>query len=201
MNEEFNPYEQSEQQNAPVDPQQYEQPQYPQPYEQPQYSQQYQQPQYPQPYEQQYQQPYQQSQYQQYYEQPQYPQNGYYSNYPQQQYFQPRRGGGAAKVFAILSFVAGCISLVSVLTALTSLFVELQTTDVSYASTLDDIAISIFSSSFIISVPGIVFGIIALVRKTRLVPMAVLGIVFNAGYLIIIMIINMIINGVGTYVI
>ncbi len=171
MNEEFNPYEQ---QNAPVDPQPY--------YEQPQYTQPYQQPQY-QPYEQQYQ-------------QPQYPQNGYYPYYPQQQYAQPQRGGGAAKAFSIVSFVAGCISLVSVLTALASFFVALQTNDISYSSTFSGIYASLVGSSMITAVPGIIFGIIALVRKTKLVPLAIMGIVFNAGYLIISMINNMIVSGV-----
>lgn len=201
MNEEFNPYKQNEQQTVSVNPQQYgqqyqqpqyyqqyeqpyQQPQYEQPYEQ-SYQQQYQQPQYEQPYEQQYQQQqYQQPQYYQQYEQPsqnmqypQYPQNNSYPYYSQQAYVQPQRGSAIAKVFAILAFVLGCVSLVSALSSVFSFFMLNQYNDVTYSSPIYAIS-SAFSLELFTALPGIIFGIIALAKKTKLVPMAVIGLAF-----------------------
>ena len=81
-----------------------------------------------------------------------------------QVYRQPVPGGGAAKAFAIVAFVAGCISI-------SLLFVLLMaagstTSTYKYASSRGALAAVALAYGFIISVPGLVFGIVALSKKT-----------------------------------
>ena len=106
-----------------------------------------------------------------YYQQPYYP-----PNYP---YARPRTrvpGRGAAKAFAIVSFVAGCFCLMAVLT----LIVKLSAGSASGSASE---FISDLFNAVIISAPGLVFGILAIVKKTNLMPMAILGTVFSGVYL------------------
>ena len=135
------------------------------------YQQGYQQP-VQQNYQQGYQQPVQQN-YQQGYQQPvqQNYQQGYQQGYqqPYYGYAQPQQGGGAAKAFSIVSFVAGCISI---FLALIFLFAP----------------VTLWTAAFVygifLSVPGLVFGIVALVKKTRLFPLGLLGVIFNGVLLL-----------------
>ena len=147
---------------------------YQQGYQQP--VQQYYQQGYQQPAQQNYQQGYQQpvqQNYQQGYQQPvqQNYQQGYQQGYqqPYYGYAQPQQGGGAAKAFSIVSFVAGCISI---FLALIFLFAP----------------VTLWTAAFVygifLSVPGLVFGIVALVKKTRLFPLGLLGVIFNGVLLL-----------------
>ena len=119
-------------------------------------------------YQQGYQQPVQQN-YQQGYQQP--VQQNYQQGYqqPYYGYAQPQQGGGAAKAFSIVSFVAGCISI---FLALIFLFAP----------------VTLWTAAFVygifLSVPGLVFGIVALVKKTRLFPLGLLGVIFNGVLLL-----------------
>ena len=123
-------------------------------------------------YQQGYQQPVQQN-YQQGYQQPvqQNYQQGYQQGYqqPYYGYAQPQQGGGAAKAFSIVSFVAGCISI---FLALIFLFAPVT------------LWIAAFVYGIFLSVPGLVFGIVALVKKTRLFPLGLLGVIFNGVLLL-----------------
>ena len=119
-------------------------------------------------YQQNYQPPAQQN-YQQGYQQP--VQQNYQQGYqqPYYGYAQPQQGGGAAKAFSIVSFVAGCISI---FLALIFLFAP----------------VTLWTAAFVygifLSVPGLVFGIVALVKKTRLFPLGLLGVIFNGVLLL-----------------
>ena len=119
-------------------------------------------------YQQGYQQPVQQY-YQQGYQQP--AQQNYQQGYqqPYYGYAQPQQGGGAAKAFSIVSFVAGCISI---FLALIFLFAPVT------------LWIAAFVYGIFLSVPGLVFGIVALVKKTRLFPLGLLGVIFNGVLLL-----------------
>ena len=177
-----NPYEQGQQPAEPYE-QTYQQPQYQQPqYQQPQYQQpQYQQPQYQQP---QYQQPqYQQPQYQQpQYQQPLYQQPLYQpQQYPA--YRQPVQGGGAAKAFAIVSFVAGCIAL-GILMVIVMATTSTSSNPYRYSSARAGMAAVSLIYGMITSVPGLIFGIIAMAKKTNKFPLALLGIIFSASLLV-----------------
>ena len=157
-----NPYEQGQQPAEPYE-QTYQQPQYQQP--------QYQQPQYQQP---QYQQP--QSQ-QPLYQQPLYqPQQ-----YPA--YRQPVQGGGAAKAFAIVSFVAGCIAL-GILMVIVMATTSTSSNPYRYNSARAGMAAVSLVYGMITSVPGLIFGIIAMAKKTNKFPLALLGIIFSASLLV-----------------
>ena len=135
-----------------------------QPYQQP-----YQQQNYQQPYQQNYQQPYQQQPYQQ-----------PYQPYPQQRYYgaQPNKASGMAKAFSIVSFATGILSLFSVMSGMFSLFFSL--TGMSTLTSPTDIG-SLVASTLTFAVPGLVFGIIALIKKTRLLPMAIIGVMLNGS--------------------
>ena len=157
-----NPYEQGQQPAEPYE-QTYQQPQYQQPqYQQPQYQQpQYQQPQYQQPL---YQQPLYQPQ--------QYP-----------AYRQPVQGGGAAKAFAIVSFVAGCIAL-GILMVIVMATTSTSSNPYRYNSARAGMAAVSLVYGMITSVPGLIFGIIAMAKKTNKFPLALLGIIFSASLLV-----------------
>lgn len=182
MNEEFNPYAQQpapqdEAPAAPVQPQYYDYPQ------QSVRQQQYDIPQ--QPIQQQYQPPVQPQYNYQPPVQPQYQQPVYY--YPAQR--APRQpGAGAAKAFSIVSFVAGCISLFIVLLWVLMIGVLGATHAAysTYASSSGSEALFSLTASYsvILGIPGMIFGIVAMVKKTKLMPMAVMGVVFN-GLLIL----------------
>ena len=169
-----NPYLHTEESAPPAQPtypqpeqpyqQSYQQPYQQQPYQLP-YQQSYQQQSYQQPYQQQtYQQPYQQQPYQQYpYQQP-------YQPYPQQNVYraQPDRGAGMAKAFSIVSFITGIVSLFMAMSVfLTLLSVSSPSVD------------SLIAPCIMLAVPGLAFGIIALIKKTRLLPMALIGVIMN----------------------
>ena len=165
-------FEQPKPQNQPPQPQymppQYQPPQYQQP------------PQYMPPQQQYMQQPPQ-------YQPPQYrPQPNEYYRPVQPQYHQvyrqPVPGGGAAKAFAIVAFVAGCISI-------SLLFVLLMaagstTSTYKYASSRGALAAVALAYGFIISVPGLVFGIVALSKKTNKFPLAILGTIFSGALIL-----------------
>lgn len=170
-------FEQPKPQYQPPQPQ-YMPPQYQPPqYQQPQYQQP---PQYRPPQQQYMQQPPQ-------YQPPQYrPQpNEYYRPVQpkyHQVYRQPVPGGGAAKAFAIVAFVAGCISI-------SLLFVLLMaagstTSTYKYASSRGALAAVALAYGFIISVPGLVFGIVALSKKTNKFPLAILGTIFSGALIL-----------------
>ena len=182
MQEDRNPYADQQQGTGEQGYPQTVQPGYQQNYQPPaqqNYQQGYQQP-VQQYYQQSYQQPVQQN-YQQGYQQPvqqnyQQPvqqnyQQGYQQGYqqPYYGYAQPQQGGGAAKAFSIVSFVAGCISI---FLALIFLFAP----------------VTLWTAAFVygifLSVPGLVFGIVALVKKTRLFPLGLLGVIFNGVLLL-----------------
>ena len=93
-----------------------------------------------------------------------------------QVYRQPVPGGGAAKAFAIVAFVAGCISI-------SILFIMLMaasgsTSAYRYRSDRSGLAAVSLVYSFICSIPGLVFGIVALAKKTNKFPLALLGTIF-----------------------
>ena len=135
-----------------------------QPYQQP-----YQQQNYQQPYQQSYQQPYQQQPYQQ-----------PYQPYPQQRYYgaQPNKASGMAKAFTIVSFVTGILSLFSAMSGMISLFISLKGTSSLFSPTDGG---SLAASTFMLAIPGLVFGIIALIKKTRMLPMAIIGVIMNGS--------------------
>lgn len=126
----------------------------------------------------------QQPQYQQptgYYQQPeqppQYPQQQYPQQYPQQPYYgyaQKQPGGGAAKAFAVISFVVGCFSL------LFALFGLIILADGRFAR---NAAATVLALSFVygiaLTLPGMIFGIVSVAKKTRLMALGVLGVIFN----------------------
>lgn len=151
----------------------YQQPAQQQPYQQSYpyqpYQQPYQQQNYQQPYQQNYQQPYQQQPYQQ-----------PYQPYPQQRYYgaQPNKASGMAKAFTIVSFVTGILSLFSAMSGMISLFILLTGTS-SLLSPTD--GGSLAASTFMLAIPGLVFGIIALIKKTRMLPMAIIGVIMNGS--------------------
>ena len=151
----------------------YQQPAQQQPYQQSYpyqpYQQPYQQQNYQQPYQQSYQQPYQQQPYQQ-----------PYQPYPQQRYYgaQPNKASGMAKAFTIVSFVTGILSLFSAMTGMISLFISLTGTSSLFSPTDGG---SLVASTFMLAIPGLVFGIIALIKKTRMLPMAIIGVIMNGS--------------------
>lgn len=151
----------------------YQQPAQQQPYQQSYpyqpYQQPYQQQNYQQPYQQNYQQPYQQQPYQQ-----------PYQPYPQQRYYgaQPNKASGMAKAFTIVSFVTGILSLFSAMSGMISLFISLTGTSSLFSSTDGG---SLAASTFMLAIPGLVFGIIALIKKTRMLPMAIIGVIMNGS--------------------
>ena len=146
---------------------------YQQPAQQQPYQQSYPYQPYQQPYQQQnYQQPYQQS-YQQPYQQP-------YQPYPQQRYYgaQPNKASGMAKAFTIVSFVTGILSLFSAMSGMISLCISLKGTSALFSPTDGG---SLAASTFMLAIPGLVFGIIALIKKTRMLPMAIIGVIMNGS--------------------
>ena len=151
----------------------YQQPAQQQPYQQSYpyqpYQQPYQQQNYQQPYQQYYQQPYQQQPYQQ-----------PYQPYPQQRYYgaQPNKASGMAKAFTIVSFVTGILSLFSAMSGMISLFISLTGTSSLFSPTDGG---SLAASTFMLAIPGLVFGIIALIKKTRMLPMAIIGVIMNGS--------------------
>lgn len=151
----------------------YQQPAQQQPYQQSYpyqpYQQPYQQQNYQQPYQQNYQQPYQQQPYQQ-----------PYQPYPQQRYYgaQPNKASGMAKAFTIVSFVTGILSLFSAMSGMISLFISLKGTSSLFSPTDGG---SLAASTFMLAIPGLVFGIIALIKKTRMLPMAIIGVIMNGS--------------------
>lgn len=151
----------------------YQQPAQQQPYQQSYpyqpYQQPYQQQNYQQPYQQSYQQPYQQQPYQQ-----------PYQPYPQQRYYgaQPNKASGMAKAFTIVSFVTGILSLFSAMSGMISLFISLTGTSSLFSPTDGG---SLVASTFMLAIPGLVFGIIALIKKTRMLPMAIIGVIMNGS--------------------
>lgn len=122
-----------------------------------------------------YQQPEQQPQYQQpqaYQTQP-YPQQPYYG------YAQKQPGGGAAKAFAIISFVVGCLSFLLVLFGLIILAAG------SYSRNAAGAVFALtFGYGLIVAFPGMIFGIVSLAKKTRLLPLGVMGVLFNVFLLL-----------------
>ena len=95
----------------------------------------------------------------------------------------PQQGGGAAKGFAITSFVFGCLCIFSVLFWLMTFFAfTAHSFDYSGMDRFSAFA-ALFAISFghavFFGTPGLVFGIIAIVKKTKLMPLAVLGVVFS----------------------
>jgi len=134
----------------------------------------YQQPAQQQPYQQSYPyQPYQQPYQQQPYQQP-------YQPYPQQRYYgaQPNKASGMAKAFTIVSFVTGILSLFSAMSGMISLFISLTGTSSLFSPTDGG---SLAASTFMLAIPGLVFGIIALIKKTRMLPMAIIGVIMNGS--------------------
>lgn len=181
MNEEFNPYAQQPsadnpyaypQNTEPMNQQYPQQPQYPQ-YPQPQQYQQYQ------PY-----QPYQQPPQNQIQQQPYpYQQQYYYTQQPQ-----GNKAAGMAKAFSIVSFVSGCISLfVSVLFMIFVLFALSLSNGYhsNYSAVFQAFASLSAGYSMILAIPGGIFGILALVKKTRMKPFAILGLIFNGSLLLV----------------
>ena len=170
-------FEQPKPQYQPPQPQ-YMPPQYQPPqYQQPQYQQP---PQYRPPQQQYMQQPPQ-------YQPPQYrPQPSEYYRPVQPQYHQvyrqPVPGGGAAKAFAIVAFVAGCISISILLVLLMS--TGTISFNLKYRSGRGALAALALTYGFIFSVPGLVFGIVAMAKKTNKFPLAILGTIFCASLLL-----------------
>lgn len=83
----------------------------------------------------------------------------------------PRQGGGAAKAFAVVSFVAGCFSLFAALLCLVAVVSSGTANAASFSLSV------VYSLLFV--APGLVFGVLALVKRTRLFPLALLGVIFN----------------------
>lgn len=162
-------------------------------------------PQYQPPQQQQYMQPpqymppqYQQPQYrppQQHYmqqqpqcQQPQYrPQPNEYYRPVQPQYHQvyrqPVSGGGAAKAFAIVAFAAGCISI-SILALLIMDASIISTSAYRYSTDRGSLAGLALTYGFICSIPGLVFGIVAMAKQTNKFLLAILGTIFSGSLII-----------------
>lgn len=171
MNEERNPYTYggAPENSQPSDPQQtYSQQSYQQPVyrQQPNPQQPYQQPVYPQ-------QPNpQQPNPQQPYQQPVYPQQPY--RQPYYGYAPKSKTSGAAKAFSIISFVAGLIAL----------FVFILTVLFNISRGIDEYSVAVMFGismpyGLFLAVPGLIFGIIALIKKTSLFPLGLMGVLFN----------------------
>ena len=159
MNEEFNPYEKRQTEEQPYDS--YSQPQDHQP-----------QVQYPP------QQDYQYQEQQDYYRQPDQYNGQIYYPYQNQTYNQPNEGK-AAKIFSIISFAAGCVSLLRA-----SLLVFFELAMSGFMLRRIDLSISDVFSIMSVAVPGLVFGIIALIKRTKMIPMAMLGAIFNGTVIV-----------------
>lgn len=165
MNEERNPYTYggAPENSQPSNPQQ---PNPQQPYQQPVY------PQQPNP-QQPYQQPNpQQPNPQQPYQQPVYPQQPY--RQPYYGYAPKSKTSGAAKAFSIISFVAGLIVL----------FVFILTVLFNISRGIDEYSVAVMFGismpyGLFLAVPGLIFGIIALIKKTSLFPLGLMGVLFN----------------------
>ena len=99
-----------------------------------------------------------------------------------QVYRQPVPGGGAAKAFAIVAFVAGCISI-SILVVLLMATGTISF-DLKYRSGRGALSALALTYGFIFSVPGLVFGIVAMAKKTNKFPLAILGTIFCASLLL-----------------
>ena len=159
MNEEFNPYEKRQTEEQPYDS-----------YSQPQDYQS--QVQYPQQQDHQYQEP------KDYYrQQGQYNGQIYYP-YQNQTYNQPNEGK-AARIFSIISFAAGCFSMLRA-----SLLVFFELAMSGFMLRRIDLSISDVFSIMSVAVPGLVFGIIALIKRTKMIPMAMLGAIFNGTVIV-----------------
>ena len=164
MNEEFNPYEKRQTEEQPYDS--YSQPQDHQP-----------QVQYPLQQDHQYQ-DHQYQEQQDYYRQPdQYNRQIYYP-YQNQPTSQPN-GGKAARIFSIISFAAGCFSMLRA-----SLLVFFELAMSGFMLRRIDLSISDVFSIMSVAVPGLVFGIIALIKRTKMLPMAMLGAIFNGTVIV-----------------
>lgn len=163
MNEEFNPYEKRQTEEQPYDS--YSQPQDHQP-----------QVQYPLQKDHQYQ-DHQYQEPQDHYRQPDQYNGQIYYPYQNQPTSQPN-GGKAAKIFSIISFAAGCVSLLRAFL----LVVELSTGGFLLKSL--NLTNSDAFSTMSIAVPGLIFGIIALAKRTKTVPLAALGAIFNGTVIV-----------------
>ncbi len=158
MNEEFNPYEKRQTEEQAYDS--YYQPQDHQP-----------QVQYPP------QQDYQYREQQDYYRQPD--QYGFPEYYPYQNQTDPQPNGGkAARIFSIISFAAGCVSL------LRAFFIVIELSTGGFLLKSLDLSNSDAFSIMSTAVPGLIFGIIALTKRTKTVPMAMLGAIFNGTVIV-----------------
>lgn len=108
-------------------------------------------------------------------QQPDYP-----TPYPSYGGFPPQQGGGAAKVFSILSFALGCLSLFTAFLCLLVLLVvsgQGDDPEIVFGLSVGD--------AITLAAPGLVFGILALVKKTRLFLPALLGVIFNGILLLV----------------
>lgn len=179
MNDDFNPYAQQPSADNPYANPQNAEPQYPQypQYQQPQQYQDY-------PQNQQYQ------QYQPYQQQNQMPQQPY--PYQQPYYYNPQpqgnKGAGMAKAFSIVSFATGCLSmLVSlVVVFLFLLYMVIFSSSPRIPSEMSNSITGMLGRySLPFGLPGVIFGIIALVKKTKLPALAVMGVIFNGVLLIL----------------
>ena len=94
--------------------------------------------------------------------------------YPYPQYAQPK-GSVVAKVFSIISFVLGCFSLLIALFFAFAMFVSRGSAYYSGGFGLVSL-----SNSVTTALPGLVFGIIALAKGSRLFALALLGVIFNS---------------------
>ena len=163
MNEEFNPYEKRQTEEQPYDS-----------YSQPQSEWENHQSQIRYTAQQDYRQ-------QDYYRQPDYfdqqDQYGYYP-YQNQTYNEPNEGK-AARIFSIISFAAGCFSMLRA-----SLLVFFELAMSGFMLRRIDLSISDVFSIMSVAVPGLVFGIIALIKRTKMIPMAMLGAIFNGTVIV-----------------
>ncbi len=113
----------------------------------------------------------------QYYPRQGYPQQGYQQQgypYPPQYTNADRlrpmpRTGNAAKVFGVVSLVIGCFSL---MIASMIFFNFRSSVTVKYAQAM--------ISSLVVALPGVIFGIVSLMKKTEKKIFAILGIVFSS---------------------
>ena len=179
MNDDFNPYAQQPSADNPYANPQNAEPQYPQypQYQQPQQYQDY-------PQNQQYQ------QYQPYQQQNQMPQQPY--PYQQPYYYNPQpqgnKGAGMAKAFSIVSFATGCLSMLVSLVVVFLFFVYMMLSSSSRgvpSAMSSGITEMLGRYSLPFGLPGVIFGIIALVKKTKLPALAVMGVIFNGVLLIL----------------
>ena len=111
---------------------------------------------------------------------PQYPQQ--YEMYDQPAGEQPVRTSKAAKVFSIISFVFGCIAACCLLVLLmnTTGSGALRSSSAKKANDLE----SGIMGGIVLSIPGLVFGITAMAKKTTKFPLALLGTIFCGVYLL-----------------